>query len=122
MNFFFKLKTSTPGNGRRHWRLDWREAKIQRGTVKRELLAMRDQLPPFPVKVKITRHAPGELDPQNCPGAAKHVIDGIADAYRVNDRDKRWKFSYAQKKTKRGVYGVEVEIVSYGKAQEIGNI
>jgi hypothetical protein len=41
-------------------------------------------------------------------GAMKHVIDGIADAYGVDDGDDRWEFEFKQRKTKN--HGVEIEI------------
>ena len=91
----FSLHTRTPGNSRRHWRKDAREAKTQRTAVKNRL--MFSALPPFPVEVTLTRCGPRRLDQQNMPGAMKHVIDGIADAYGINDGDPRWKFCYEQR-------------------------
>ena len=104
--FFFR--TRTPGNSRRHWRKDAREAKEQRTAVANRL--RYGALPPFPVEVTLTRYSPRKLDPQNMPGAMKHVIDGVADAYGIDDGDPRWRFVYRQEKSP--VHGVQVSIRS----------
>jgi hypothetical protein len=64
--------------------------------------------PPFPVKVTFTRCSPRSLDKHNLPGALKHVIDGVADAYGVDDGDDRWQFVFTQRK--QSMYGVEITI------------
>ena len=64
--------------------------------------------PPFPVKVTLTRCSPRKLDKWNMGGAMKHIIDGIADAYGVDDGDDRWEFEFKQRKAK--THGVEIEI------------
>ena len=84
----FALHTRTPGNSRRHWRADWRDAKHQRETVACGLRA-EGALPPLPVRVQLTRLGPRKLDKHNTWGALKHVIDGIADAYGIDDSDDR---------------------------------
>jgi hypothetical protein len=61
-------------------------------------------------EIHMTRHAPGTLDSDNLAGSMKHVRDGIADALGIDDGDARLEWTYAQEKTKRGVYFVRVEI------------
>lgn len=92
--FFFR--TRTPGNSRRHWRKDAREAKEQRTAVANRLRYVPEGLPPFPVEVRLVRISARRLDQQNMPGAMKHVIDGVADAYGIDDGDPRWRFVYDQ--------------------------
>lgn len=109
MNIFISgIKTTTPGNCKRHWRAEWAEARTARQLTKARLLA--ENLPAFPVVVTITRHSSGKMDKHNLPGALKHVIDGIADAYGIDDGDERWDFSFAQVKCKREQAGVEIRI------------
>ena len=104
------VKTTTPGNSRRHWRVEWREGKKARELAR--LALNPGLLPPFPVKVTITRHSPGKCDKHNLPGALKHCIDGIADAYGIDDGDDGWDFHFDQVKCKRGQGGVEIGIES----------
>jgi hypothetical protein len=65
-------------------------------------------MPVFPVKVTITRCGPRKLDVCNLGSALKAVVDGIADAYGVDDGDERWMFVFNQKK--QSLYGVEISI------------
>lgn len=45
----------------------------------------------------LVRIAPRELDRhENLPMAFKAVVDGIADWFGINDRDKRLSFEYEQ--------------------------
>lgn len=104
------VKTTTPGNSRRHWRVEWKEGKLARNLARLSL--NRDLLPKFPVKVTITRHSPGKCDKHNLGGALKHVIDGVADAYGVDDGHDGWDFQFDQVKCKRGKGGVEIRIES----------
>ena len=48
------------------------------------------------------------MDRHNLPGALKHIIDGIADAYGVDDGDERWEFVFGQRKYH--IHGIEIEI------------
>ena len=109
--FIPKLKTTTPGNTRRHWRVEAKEAKAARTTAAFYLKAGR-ALPKFPVNVTIIRHSPGKLDRHNMGGAMKHVIDGIADAYGIDDGDDGWDFKFEQVKCKRDHAGIEIRIES----------
>jgi len=105
---FVPVRTSTPGNAREHWRVAGKKAKMQRQAAKWTLQGRK--LPPFPVRVKLIRCSSGKLDRHNLPGALKHVIDGVADAYGVDDGDPRWVFEFDQEKSK--LVGVRVEIES----------
>lgn len=123
---FLRMKVSTQGNNRRHWRAVAAEAKKQRDVTHiMTMFAMRGgttssygyaNATPAELRngltVKLTRYAPGTLDAfGNLASAFKHVVDGIADAYGVDDRDPRWAFETPQQvKTKKGQYGVRIEI------------
>lgn len=56
--------------------------------------------------VHITRLGRGQLDVDNLAISAKHVLDGIADAVGINDRDLQ--VTYAQERC--GVYAVRLEL------------
>lgn len=67
--------------------------------------------------VLVTRYAPRQLDAHDgLPGACKHVVDEIAAAIGLDDRDPRIAWSYAQRPAvarPRGVpgaYAVGIEI------------
>ena len=82
------MRVRTPGNSRRAWWAEHKHAEQQRGAV-RLALAGLEKLRGKAKGVHIVRFAPRPLDPQNLPGALKHVIDGCADALspvRVVDR------------------------------------
>jgi len=104
------VKTTTPGNSNAHWRIKWLETKRAREAARLALFGRK--LPPFPVKVTLIRHSSGKCDKHNLPGAMKAVIDGIADAYGIDDGADGWEFSFDQVKCKRGMFGVEVRIES----------
>ncbi len=64
----------------------------------------------LPAVVTVTRYGPRRMDEHNLPGALKHVIDGIADAFHMNDGDDRWKFECKQEIAPH--YGVRIFIDS----------
>lgn len=102
------MKTSTPGNNCQHWRKDWQASKVQRARARGAISSLR-ALPALPVIVTLTRLSPrNRMDRHNLPGAMKHVIDGIADAYGVDDGDPRWEFRFEQEKA--AVIGVRIRI------------
>ncbi len=112
---FIPVKTSTPGNNRKHWAVSGREARAQREATRLMLGAAMagGMLPPFPVRVIFMRVSNRKLDRHNLPGALKHVIDGVADVYRVDDGDDGWVFEFDQRKPTakdRCLYGVGIEI------------
>lgn len=91
----FYVRTRTPGNSRRHWSKDARDAKEQRRMV-RNRLKYACHLPDLPVRVKLTRYSPKLLDKHNTWGALKHVIDGVADALGIDDSDERMNIEQPQ--------------------------
>lgn len=64
------------------------------------------------VTVRVTRIAPsGGLDPHDAlPASAKPVVDGVADALGIDDRDARVTWSYGQERGKKGEYAVRIEV------------
>jgi hypothetical protein len=64
----------------------------------------------MPAVVTLTRIAPRELDDDNLQGGFKSVRDGVADWLGVDDRDKRVKWLYAQRKGKPHEYAAEVSV------------
>lgn len=72
--------------------------------------AMPTALPPLPLRVCVTRRAPGTLDDDNAASAAKATRDAVAAALGVDDADPRVVWRVAQERTKRGVYGVRVTL------------
>jgi len=100
------LHTTTPGNRRQHWAVEAKRAKTERTMAR--LSAKAANLPPFPVRVSLCRVGPRRADRHNLPGMLKHVIDGIADAYGVDDGDERWEFVFSQRIDKN--HSVEITI------------
>ena len=72
----------------------------------------------FPVVVTLTRLAPSSgLDTDGLAASQKSVRDGVADGLGlVNDRDDRVRWVYAQRRTPRSMWGVEITIVTGGAA------
>lgn len=64
-------------------------------------------IPCLPVNVTMIRVSRGTLDDDNLGAAMKHVRDAVADAYGIDDADKRIKFRCEQEK---GAYAVKVVI------------
>jgi hypothetical protein len=111
------VRTSTPGNTRRHWRAEARDAKAQReAAAKAAMLALaglatseRKALLASPqVVVKLTRFSQRKLDRQNVFGALKHVIDGVADALGVDDGSDWYEWTLPEQA--KGKPGVRVEL------------
>ena len=114
---FVPVRTSTPGNSRRHWRADWQAAKTQRAAAYLATVVALNALSPADrkaleesdsVTVRVTRFSGRRLDPQNVLGAAKHVIDGLADALGVNDGDD-W-YDWQMPTQERGAPGIRIEL------------
>jgi hypothetical protein len=103
------LKTVGGQNAREHHMARMRRVRLERGTSLVLAKSATRQVP-LPVSVTMTRLSSGELDDDNLQGACKAIRDGIADAYGIDDRDKRIKWQYAQAKCKRGEFGVIVRI------------
>lgn len=76
-------------NGRSHWATKAREAKKLRTEAAWATKAASVRIGDSPIPLHITVHpkAKGPApDRDNCVSAAKHAIDGIADALGINDR------------------------------------
>ena len=104
---FIPIHTRTKDNQRGHWSKRAKVSKIEREASFWAVKGSRTR-PNFPVKVTITRCGPRRLDRQNLGSALKAVIDGIADAYGVDDGDDRWQWVLQQRQ--QSLYGVEILI------------
>jgi hypothetical protein len=101
------VRTCSEANSHEHWRYRQRRAQIQRGLARQYVFG---RLPRLPATVTLTRLAPRKLDSDNLASAMKHVRDGVADAYGVDDRSALYRWDYAQEKAKE--YGVRIEVKS----------
>lgn len=101
---FIPVRTVSESNAHEHWRVRQKRAKEQRAFAKM-FVAGSPRLP-MPIMAKLSRVSPRLLDDDNLRGALKHVRDGIADAYGVDDRGPSIKWEYDQRKGKEA--GVEV--------------
>jgi hypothetical protein len=106
MTIFLGLHIRTKDNLRGHWSKKAKEIKVEREAAYWAVKGCK--APPFPVKVTLTRCGPRKLDVCNLGSAFKGVVDGIADAYGVDDGDERWQFVFAQRK--QSLYGIEITI------------
>ena len=105
LSVILPVKTVSEANAHTHWRLRQKRAKLQRYAaytlVKAE--AVREGgLPALPAIITMTRLSAGKLDDDNLAGAMKHVRDGIADAYGVDDGDDRYDWRVAQERPQKG--------------------
>jgi hypothetical protein len=107
VKLFLPVHTTTPGNNRKHWAVEARKTRTERDAACLIVKTCKGK-PAFPVKVTLTRLSPRKMDFHNLGGAFKGLIDGIADAYGVDDGDERWRFEFAQRKEKQ--HGVEILI------------
>jgi hypothetical protein len=71
------------------------------------------------VEVTFTRIAFGRgLDPHdNLPASMKHVLDGVADALGIDDRDPRVTWRFAQTNGPRKQYWVRIDITRRGESR-----
>ena len=77
-------------NGRSHWATKAREAKKLRKEAAwaTKAASVRVGNSPIPVHITVCPKRTGPApDADNCVAAAKHALDGIADALGVNDRN-----------------------------------
>ena len=109
---FLPIHTKTKDNQRGHWSKKHKDAATERSTAFWAVKALTSR-PAFPVKVTITRCGPRRLDRQNLGSALKSIVDGIADAYGVDDGDERWEFVFTQKQ--QMLYGVDIKIEALKK-------
>jgi hypothetical protein len=113
------IRTHTESNTGGHYMTRAKAAKRQRAAVTTWLLGY--SIPALPVRVTLTRLAPGVLDRDNAWSSMKRAIDGIADAYGVEDNDPRIKWADV-KQEKSATYGVRVTIEHVEAAREASSI
>lgn len=110
------IKTTSELNraSHEHWRKRHERMKEQRVYTRLLVAARWRSIRPrieLPVIVTLTRIAPRELDAHdNLPGSMKAIVDGVADALGVKDKDKRVRWAYDQKKGPPKTYGVVIMI------------
>lgn len=110
------LELQTEGNQRVHWRTAANRAKAQRLGVYNALCRYGSaHLLTGPLRITVTRIAPGLLDPRNVDSACKHIFDGITDWLTSKpgkghyyDHDPRFQWNPQQEKGQRGVYAVHI--------------
>ena len=111
------IKTVSEMNQREHWssrNARRRSQKLAVWAAIESARGRRERVPGLPATVVLTRIAPRLIDSDNAVSAMKAVRDGVACAYRVDDRDSdetlRWE--YAQRIGKPMEYAVEIRIES----------
>jgi hypothetical protein len=102
------VRTVSESNGREHWATKAKRVRAQR--LAAALTAQAILLQPLPVVVTLVRVAPRMLDDDNLRGALKAVRDGVADAFKVDDRDRRITWRYGQRRGTARMYGVEIGV------------
>lgn len=117
LGFEVPVRTSNPLNGQRgisRWASikRSREARNERDVARwhtRAALGRSDPSEWLPMVVSLTRFSRGILDPHDgLPAALKHVVDGIADVFAINDGGPLVQWIYRQERRTRP--GVRVEI------------
>lgn len=112
---FVPIRTVTESNTGGHWAAKARRAEKQRLAAFIACIRPAQALlaKPLPcVRVVFTRYAPGTLDEaDNLPSSMKHLRDGLADAFKIDDKSGFYRWEYRQVKTKLGQYGVRIELL-----------
>lgn len=92
----FRLESRANYRGHTRSKKHIRATREQRGQTTLFLRSLAKK-PELPCHIVLVRIAPRELDRhENLPMAFKAVVDGIADWFGINDRDKRLSFEYEQ--------------------------
>jgi hypothetical protein len=105
-----------------------RRAKMQRHAARLAVLANtspigRTKLVRGPyLVVTLTRLSAGELDDDNLRAGCKHIRDGIADAFKLNDRDPMLRWLYVQERCAAKSYSIRVTIESMEKVELVGRV
>lgn len=98
-------------NLREHWSKRARRAKAHRELGFALTLKAMARREGTLFDIKITRIAPRRLDGHdNLRASLKGIVDGIADALRVDDGSDRVAWSYAMDKCKKGQEAVRIDI------------
>ena len=103
------MELPSVANLREHWSVKARRAKCHRGATYLQLRA-RALEHAVPCTVTLTRIAPRPLDGDNLQSSLKACRDGIADFLKVDDRDPRVTWVYAQEKGQPKQQALRVEI------------
>jgi hypothetical protein len=106
----FDMRTGRGQNNREHWAAAAKRARTERLTAAWQLKAGKVEMPLPPFAVRLTRIAPSDgLDDDNLRGALKHVRDGVADHFDIDDkRSDLLRYEYAQE---RGKWAVRIEVL-----------
>lgn len=104
---FIPIRVKNPLNNLRGWRQLSREGRAARGAT---VMHCRDRIPvTLPATITLTRYGVGTLD-EGCGlnASLKHVRDGVADVFGVDDADPRYRWVYRQEKAR--FYGVRIMV------------
>lgn len=122
MKISLPIRTYSEANIKSHWAVKAKRVKAQREAValgfyiaSREMLEQDRGYVNYLVRhsgvtVTLTRLAPRELDDDNLARSFKAVRDEVAKQLGIDDRDKRVKWAYAQRRGKVKEYGIELQI------------
>jgi hypothetical protein len=104
-----RLKTESNTGG--HWRGKAARAKQQRQTACAALFhVLRVAKWQPPLTIIITRYGLALLDSDNLPSSAKHVRDGIADAFGTDDgHESGLTWEYRQERATCFAVGIDIE-------------
>jgi hypothetical protein len=106
---FLPLRTRNWLNYRGHPMARARERKTTRSLIWAAVArTCRDFT--LPATVVLTRYSVAEMDSDGLQSALKSVRDGVADAFKEDDKDPRFNWRYEQAKAPRGCHGVRVRI------------
>lgn len=114
------VKTTNPLNGSwGHWTAKSRARKAQRGGTVAALTTAHGSAVGvvYPVEIHLVRVAPSNgLDDDALPASLKSIRDGVTDWLGLkDDRTPLIRWTYSQRRGKRGEYAVEVSIVPLEK-------
>lgn len=108
---------SEANRARGHWAPTYNRKGTQRKTIQKALAKISTFLCLHarayhergePIHIRLTRLAPGELDPANLWSGMKTPEDAIAEWFGATDKPPLWLCEVAQEKSKE--YGLKVEI------------
>ncbi len=107
---FLSMRTVTESNTGGYWLKKSKRAESQRTVVCMAMLGMirRDRLA-LPMRIQFTRYGPKTLDSDNIFSAFKHVRDGVADAFGVDDKSDLYEWP-APLQVKSKHYGIRIEL------------
>ena len=100
------IRTVSEMNARENWRTRAKRAKMQRGMA-RCMCARYGAV--LLRAIRLVRVSPRELDDDNLRASFKHIRDGVADAFGVDDRHLLWE--YDQEKGEPKQYAVRIELI-----------